>query len=68
MKKSYLALTLFVILSVLLTSCGGAAAPTTAPTTAPQATAAPATSAPSTPSKLDEIRVLFEVGAFDLLF
>ncbi|MEJ2597255.1 MAG: transporter substrate-binding domain-containing protein [Anaerolineales bacterium] len=55
MKKSYLALTLFVILSVLLTSCGGAAAPTTAPTTAPQATAAPATSAPSTPSKLDEI-------------
>lgn len=61
MKKSYLALTLFAVLSVLLASCGGAAAPTTAPqatsapATAAPATSAPATSAPSAPSKLDEI-------------
>jgi polar amino acid transport system substrate-binding protein len=67
MKKSYLALTALVVLSVLLASCGGGAAPTTsAPATAAPATAAPATAAPATvapattapttaPSKLDEI-------------
>jgi polar amino acid transport system substrate-binding protein len=57
MKRSYLALTILVVLSVLLAACGGAAAPTTsAPATAAPATVAPATSAPtSAPSKLDEI-------------
>jgi polar amino acid transport system substrate-binding protein len=56
MKKSYLALTALVVLSILLTSCGGAATPTTAPATAAPATAVPATAAPTAaPSKLDEI-------------
>jgi polar amino acid transport system substrate-binding protein len=49
MKKTYLALTLFVVLSILLASCGGGAAPTTAaPSTAAPSTAAPSTAAPST--------------------
>jgi polar amino acid transport system substrate-binding protein len=49
MKKSYLALTAIVVLSVLLASCGGGAASTTsAPATAAPATAAPATAAPAT--------------------